>query len=448
MDSRKCIFASFLVALNLVVGGCQPSPDAVALPTESGIELARLPVAGATTHDADSLGAVSPGWPHFLGPRRDGVSRERDIRLDWGETGPQELWRSEIGTGYSSPVVAGDDLILMHRLCDEEFVECFHAGSGESKWRCRYPTSYACAYAYSDGPYSTPAIDNGLVYAWSAEGSLRCLELSSGDPIWQRDLNVEYDAELGMFPVAGSVFVENGRVILNVGGMKSGAGVVALDKLTGETLWTTSDHGPGDATAVAATIHGSEYIFMFTEEGLLSLDPPTGKTHWQIPFRAKAIDTSNATTPAIWNDIVLISAYKVGGLGLRILPDGSYEELWRERRNLMCQYQNLIVRDGYVYGFSAQDHTLRCLDMRTGEVQWKWEPEYRRGQMLAVGETLLIIFETGHLAAVDVSPHGWSVRSLTSKPVVQNRCFSSPALSNGRLYLRSDSDVACLQIGG
>ena len=185
---------------------------------------------------------------------------------------------------------------------------------------------------------------------------------------------------------------------------------------------------------------------MFTAEGLVSLDPKTGTVHWDYPFHAKALDTSNATTPVVWNDLVLISAYKVGSACLRILPDGSFEEVWRERRNLMCQFQNLIVRDGYVYGFSTNDHTLRCLDMTTGEVLWKWEPEHRRGQMLAVGHHLLVIFESGHLAAICVSPEGWAEESFSSEPVVSARCFGSPALVCGRLILRGDREIVSIRL--
>ena len=389
---------------------------------------------------------VAEDWPNFLGPRHDGTSRENGVNLQWPAQGPPVIWRKEIGTGYSSPVVAGEDLILMHRIGDEEIVECFHADTGASKWQTRYPTDYVCQYEYSNGPYSTPAIVGDRVFAWSAEGALRSLDRATGEVIWRRDLNQDYAADLEMFPVAGSVFVNDGRIFLNVGG-PDGAGIVALNEQTGETLWTATDDGAGDATAVVATIHGRDYLLMFTAEGLVSLDPATGQVHWQTPFRARAADTSNATTPAIWKDLVLVSAYKAGSLCLRIHPDGTHEELWRERRNLMCQYQNMIAIDGYVYAFSAHDHTLRCVQMETGEVQWKWEPEHRRGQMLAVGNRLVFIFEAGHLATVDVSPEGWKVRSITSQPIIADRCFSSPALSRGRLYLRSDTDFAVVCLG-
>ena len=436
--TRLCLTGLLLMA----VPACDGLRDPAALPDASS-----LTDGHPAARETETLArVVKPDWPNFLGPRHDGTAAEQGIALDWPADGPPVLWKTKVGAGYSSPVVVGDNLLLMHRVGEEEIVECFHAGTGKSKWQHRYSTSYVCAYEYSDGPYSTPAIEDGRVFAWGAEGTLRCLDLASGELIWRRNLNADYGAEPGMFPVAGSVLVQDRLLFLNVGGIEQMAGVVALDKRTGRTEWTVSDHGPGDATAVPATIHGNDYIFMFTADGLLSLDPPTGKMHWQIPFRARAADTSNATTPAIWNDLVLISAYKVGSLCIRVLPDGSYEELWRERRNLMCQFQNLIVRDGYVYGFSANDHTMRCLEMETGQVCWKWEPEHRRGQMLAVGDTLVILFETGHLAAVEVSPAGWSIRSVTSQPLVADRCFSTPALAHGRLHLRSNGQLACLSV--
>lgn len=390
---------------------------------------------------------ITADWPNFLGPLRNGKSPHQFATLDWPADGPPELWRREIGTGYSSPVVSGNRLVVSHREGDEEFVECLAADTGQSLWRFDYPTACECPYQYSSGPYSTPAIDGGMVYAWGAEGALRCLDLASGELVWQRELNGEFGAELGMFPVAGSPLIEGDAIILNVGGQETGAGIVALDKQTGETLWTATDHGPGDATAMPATIHGRRFVFMFTADGLVSLDAISGAVHWTIPFRATAPDTSNATTPIVAGDLLMISAYKIGSLCVRVLPDGGYEELWRDRRNLMCQFHNLIERDGYVYSFASNDHSLRCIELATGRVQWKWQPEMGRGQSLAVGDCLLTVFENGQLGAIQIRPDGWEVRSLTDKPIVRDRCFCAPALAGGRLYLRSDTDLVCLDIG-
>jgi len=439
-----------LLVAGLTSAGCDVAFRPTPLRETPPSAVAPSPAAARSPADQparnNSPASTDAGWPNFLGPRHDGTSPETEVSLDWPAEGPPVLWRIEIGTGYSSPVVVGDDLIVMHRIGDEEIIECFSAATGESKWRFTYPTDYECPYQYSSGPYSTPAIDGGRVYAWSAEGTLRCLELASGELHWQRHLNEEYGAELGMFPVAGSVFIEKDRLILNVGGRETEAGIVALDKTSGKTLWTATGHGPGDATAVAATIHGRRYIFMFTADGLVSLDPANGHVHWQIPFRATAPDTSNATTPVVCGDKVFVSAYKAGSLCVRVSPEGGYEELWRKRRNLMCQFHNLMVRGGCVYGFASNDHSFRCVDLTTGEVNWKREPEHGRGQTVALGDSLITIFETGHLASVEVSPQACNMRSVTSAPLVAPRCFSTPALCGGRIYLRSDGDLACLSL--
>ncbi len=427
-----------VVLMCLVFSGCleSSSPE-------------RLPEARATTSPAQFAPSPDPAasdWPNFLGPHHNGDSSALLVALDWPPAGPPELWRRDVGTGYSSPVVVGNRLVIFHREGDDEIVECLAADTGKSLWQYAYSTAYECPYQYSSGPYGTPAIDNGLVFAWGAQGSLRCLELASGELVWQRDLNCQFQAELGMFPIAGSPLIEGDAIILNVGGRETDAGIVALDRRTGETLWTATDNGPGDATAMPATIHGRRFVFMFTADGLVSLDPTSGAVHWEIPFRATAPDTSNATTPIVAGDLVLVSAYKIGSLCVRVLPDGGYEEVWRDRRNLMCQFHNLIERDGFVYGFAANDHTLRCIELATGKVQWKWQPEMGRGQSVAVGDCLITVFENGQLGAIEVRPDGWKVRSLTEKPIVRYRCFSAPALAGGKLYLRSDTDLVAIRM--
>ena len=116
--------------------------------------------------------------------------------------------------------------------------------------------------------------------------SSHCLDSNTGKKLWQRSLNQDYGAQEGRFPVASSPLLESDRLILNVGGTAGDSGIVALDKRTGQTLWTATEHGGSRiATPVAATLHGRRVVFVFTKEGLVSLEPGSGRVGWSIPFR-------------------------------------------------------------------------------------------------------------------------------------------------------------------
>src|SRR5579859_4501375 len=110
-------------------------------------------------------------WPQFLGPTRNGTSNETGLLGTWGDKGPPQLWEKAVGEGFSSPVVVGDRVILLHRVGNEEVVECFDATKGEGQWKYAYATNYRDALGKGNGPRSTPAVADGKVFTLGAEGA-------------------------------------------------------------------------------------------------------------------------------------------------------------------------------------------------------------------------------------------------------------------------------------
>lgn len=390
---------------------------------------------------------TSPGWPAIFGPTHDAVAPEIDLVLQWPTEGPPEQWRKEIGTGYSAPVALGEQLVIFHRIDQEEILESLDPETGERQWQFRHPTDYTCRVAYSDGPYSTPVLADGCIYAVGAEGVLLCLDREDGSLVWQRRLHDDYPVEPGFYPVAASPAPVDDRLILNLGSREAEAGVLAIDRQTGATLWTATRHGASCATPRAATMHGRRFVFVWTEEALVSLDPDNGRVYWETPFGARNRQTIHGTSPVVWNDLVFVSGFQIGALCMRVLPDGSGEEVYRaEPKTLDSQYNNLVCLDGFVYGFPTVGRGLRCLELATGEIAWTWRSRLRNASSIAVGNTLLMLDERGRLATVDVSPEGAAPRSITPNPRLPGRCFTGPIVHRGLLYLRSDTTLACLDL--
>lgn len=415
-------------------------------------------VSGASSRRESSPSPASPptitDWPCLFGPTHDSQSGETDVVLNWPAAGPRELWRKSIGTGYSAPVVVDDALLAFHRQGNEEIVERLDATTGASGWRFAYPTAYVCQYKYSDGPYSTPAIDSDRVFAWGAEGNLHCLDLADGRQVWRRSLSEDYQVPADLFAVASSPLVEGELLILNVGGGAPDTGIVALNKRSGETIWSATSDGASYATPCPATIHGRRHVFVFTRAGLVSVDPdmnnsPSGRVRWSIPFAPKNPEKINASSPIVHGDLVFVTGYMVGCLCVRVLPDGGYEEVWRDRRALDCQYNSLVCRDGYLYGYSSMDRAVRCLELATGATQWDWSELPGKGASpLAIGDRMLVLSEQGRLAALALDPGAARRIATTEKPLLDAPCFTSPALHRGRLYLRNENTLVCLDLRG
>jgi outer membrane protein assembly factor BamB len=394
---------------------------------------------------------IDSGWPKLFGPHGTSVSTETEIEAHFPPEGPPVAWERPVGTGYSSPVVTDAGLVLFHRQKAEERLECLDPETGDVRWAVGTPTSYSNRYEYSDGPYSTPVIDGDRVLALSAEGVLRCREMRSGDLIWERDLRKDYDVPQGLFPFGHTPCVDGPRIIVNAGGLKKKAGVVALDRETGQTLWTATDHGASYATPVVATIHDERHALVFTAKGLVSLEPETGRERWSIDWGVQeSEDRVNAVTPLVYGDLVLLSAGPgPGNLCLRILPDGTAVKVWEHHRSLDSQFNNQICLDGYVYGYTSirnRSAAFVCLDLLTGKVRWEWESDLSRGSGLAVQDRLILFGEHGQLASLEVNPDAPVVLSRTEKPLLAKPCYSMPGLHRGRLYLRNEKRVLCLDL--
>ena len=135
--------------------------------------------------------ALTHDWASFLGPTHDAVSTETKLSRSLP---PPLLWELTTGSGYASPAIAGDRLVFVHRVADDEVVECLHAETGARHWRFRYATAYEDRYGYNNGPRSSPVIDadNERVFTMGAEGKLHCLSLGSGGVEWTLDLRAAF----------------------------------------------------------------------------------------------------------------------------------------------------------------------------------------------------------------------------------------------------------------
>ncbi len=143
--------------------------------------------------------AVTHDWTSFLGPTHNAMSSETRLNR---KLPPPLVWEFGRGTGYTSPAIAGERLVFLHRVGDEEIVECLHAETGATNWRFPYPTDFEDRYGYNNGPRSSPVIDAARAYTVGAQGQLHCLDLETGKVSWKRDLRKEYRVSQDFFGTA------------------------------------------------------------------------------------------------------------------------------------------------------------------------------------------------------------------------------------------------------
>jgi outer membrane protein assembly factor BamB len=399
-------------------------------------------------------GAVTHDWTSFLGPTHNAVSTETKL----SRTLPVPLvWEFPKGTSYSSPAIAGDRLMFIHRVGDEEVVECMDALTGASRWNLKYGTVFEDRYGYNNGPRSSPVIDGTRVYTMGAEGKLHCLDLASGKVIWKKDLRADYKVPQDFFGTAGTPLVEGRLLIINVGA-PNGPTVVGLDTSTGKEVWRAGTAwGPSYASPVPAVIHGQRRVFVFAggesnppTGGLMSIDPATGKVDFSFPWRSRSYESVNASCPVVFDDKVFISAsYRTGGALVQVNPDFTHKVLWTTQE-FGLHFNTPIHRDGYLYGFDGRnepDASLACVDVATGKVVWRETPEWQenfggrqqlvstfRGTLMAVDGRYLCLGELGHLLWLDLSPKGYKELARTWL-FPARESWALPVLSHGLLYV-------------
>ena len=408
-----------------------------------------------------ALPASAGDWPQYRGPNQDGKSSET-LSADWGEAGPKTVWKVPTKNGFSSFVVTGGKAYTqVNRDIDggpREIVIALDAGTGKELWMTDVgPGKYDGGGEAGtpdnrggNGPRSTPTVNDGKVYVFGQFLVVYCLDTATGKLLWSRDLMKEHAGRAIGWKNAASAVVDGGLVFVAGGG--PGESLLALNKNTGAVVWKAHDEMSTHATPVAATIQGERQVIFFLQKGLVSVAPKDGKILWRFPFPYK---TSTAASPVVCGDIVYCSAgYGVGGGACKITKDGgsfTATELYKipGDRLIANHWSTPVYHDGHLYGmFSFKkygDGPLKCVEGATGQVKWE-KPGFGAGNAILAGDKILALADTGDLVVVEATPD--SYKEVSRAKAVAGKCWSTPALSNGRIYVRSTTEGACLDASG
>lgn len=381
-------------------------------------------------------------YPQFLGPRRhpriDGIPLE----TDWSAHPPKLLWRRPIGKGWSSFAVVGPYAITQEQRGDEELVVCYEAATGHILWSHADNVSFESVVA-GDGPRATPTIADGRVYTLGATGLLNCLDGTDGSLIWQHDLHADHGATNITWGRSGSPLVIDHLVVVSAGGTDRRS-LVAYDKQTGELVWTGGEDTSGYSSPTVATLAGVEQILILNQHGLVAHDPRDGSVFWSYPW---GIGEPNVSQPvAIGEDRVFVSSGYGQGCALLEISRGDggawkATPLWRHP-HMKTKFTNVVVRDGHVYGLDDPG-ILECVELATGKRLWK-QGRYGHGQIIMVGDLLLVQAESGDVVLVDVSPEGPT--ELARMAVFDRKTWNNPAVSGRYLLVRNDEEAACYEL--
>lgn len=381
------------------------------------------------------VSAQAADWPRFRGPDQNGISKETGLNAKALEGGGKILWKTNIGTGFSSITVANGRVYTMGNASASDLVSCLDAGTGKEIWKHSYAEELK-PNLYEGGPNATPTVDGDRVYTLSKTGKAFCLDAAKGTVVWEKDLAKDLGAKKPEWGFSGSVLIEGDLAIYNVGS----AGT-ALNKKSGEIVWKSGTGVAGYSQVITATIGRDRLAILMAASDAIALNPKTGAVVWSHPWKT-SYDV-NAADPIVSGNKVFVSSGYNHGASVFEVVDNKPKVIW-ENKNLRNQFSSSVLWNGHVYGMDESQ--LRCVDFATGEVKWT-DKATGKGTLILADGKIVALSEKGELIFAEASPEAF--KPLGRAQILGGKCWTSPALSNGKLYARNaKGDLVCVDLGG
>jgi len=397
--------------------------------------LTRL-IAVAILLAASTLSAQSPSfdWPQWRGPERSGVSKETGLLREWPRSGPALVWSAtQLGSGYGSVAIAGNRVFVQGMKNRQSMVSSLDRANGKPVWSVAVGS--ARENDRGSGPRGTPTVDGDRLYVLSENGDLVALQAADGKTLWRRNILQEFGARNINWLVSESPLVDGNLVIVTPGGRN--AGLAALDKMSGKTVWTSKELSDeaGYASSIVADVQGVRTIMTITGSAGVGVRATDGRLMWRYGNAANT--TANIATPVFAdNKVFYTTAYGTGGalLGLRTVGQEVRAQEIYFTRNMQNHHGGVVVVGGYLYGFN--NSILTCLEFATGKVMWR-DRSVGKGSLAYADGNLYIVSEDNVVGLVEASPLGYREKGRFNIADQGWPSWAHPAVAGGRLYVRN-----------
>jgi len=392
---------------------------------------------------AGSQSNASFDWPQWRGPDRSGLSKETGLTKSWPASGPPRVWlASNLGSGYGSVSVQGDRVYVQGLRGRESTVSSLDRATGRVVWtRALGPGR---GNDRGPGPRGTPTVDADRLYVLTENGELACLKVQDGSVLWKRNVLTDFGGRNIPWLISESPLVDGNRVVVTPGGQ--GASLVALDKMTGKTMWSSKELSDpaGYASVVAADVGGVRTLMTLTERAGVGVRATDGKLMWR--YQRVANRTANAATPVFFDNKVFYTSNYGTGAALLDLTAAAGAVQAQEiyfTREMQNHHGGVVLVNGYLYGFN--NSILTCMEFATGTVRWRHRSVGKGSLSYADGQ-LYIFGENGIVGLADAAPDAYREKGRFEIADQGLPTWAHPVVSNGRLYIRNQATLASYDI--
>jgi hypothetical protein len=382
-------------------------------------------------------------WHQFHGPNRDNKSPDTGLLKEWPEGGPVRIWEaSGIGEGYSTVAIVGDRIYTTGEI-DGDCVITSLDMDGSTVWTRTNGKAWDGSYP---GTRSTATVVDGLLYHLSGVGNLICLKAGTGEAVWSVNIFKRFDGRNITWGLAESPLVVGDKVICTPGGEE--ISMAALDRITGETVWTCNGAGdrPGYASPILVDCDGLQQIVTVMSESVVGVRASDGKLLWQYPHKVYADE--NITTPLFHDGYVIVSGCVRKGttsLELQVSGDECSVEMHWHNRTLDNKQGGIVLHNGRLYGYAemqARQGPWVCVDFESGKTIFQATPlessyKYKNGCLTYADGMFYLYADNGNMVLAKPTDNGFEATGrLTIEDPGERPSWAHPVVFGGRLYVR------------
>ncbi len=386
-------------------------------------------------------------WSRWRGPNLDGISQESGLLKSWPSEGPPLAWRATgFGGGFASIAIANDHIYTMGNLKGQSALICANKSDGSILWSTPFG---------GKNPNCTPTVDQDRVYGMSYDGEIAGLRASNGEKLWQRSFQQDFGGKVPQWGFSESPLIDGDLLICTPGGPE--AFVVALNKLTGETVWKATlpqgaklrgHGGAGYASPVISTIGGLKQYVTLTGNGVVGIDAESGKLLWGYDKIANG--TANIPTPIIQDDLVLCSSgYGDGGTALlKLTRKGkgieAKEVYYYPAKELQNHHGGMILLNNFVFmGHGHNNGFPVCFNLKTGKTNWGPErgPGSGSAAVAYADGHLYFRYQDAKMALFEANPRELKLKGTFKIAAKNGESWPHPVIAGGLLYLRDQHEL-------
>ncbi|MGO8927774.1 MAG: PQQ-binding-like beta-propeller repeat protein [Limisphaerales bacterium] len=388
--------------------------------------------------------AAADNWPAWRGPRGDGTSLEASAPTEWSVT-RNIAWKTAVpGAGHSSPVVWDNRIFTATAFPErkERVLLCFDRRAGQILWR---RTVLTADLENKGGENSfascTPATDGERVYVAFLDVKQVVVAAFdfSGKQLWLVRPG-EFQNDHGF---ASSPVLYQDKVILSAQG-KQGNFLVALSRADGHTLWKNVLDHPSNSFGqpLARLLAGHPQIILCGDKAVTSFNPQDGARLWFVENPS----TDSVITPVLSEQAGLLlttSSWPKKELQA-IKPDGQGDVtqtkiVWRSVPGAPYVPSPIAV-DRFLLTVSDADNEIYCFEATTGQILWHEPFGHSHASPVSVGGLVYFLNDKG---VTQIIKPGDKYELVASNDVGE-KCFASPAVSRGQIFLRGATNLYCI----